>query len=236
MPSTRRIKVTAVLIALLIFTILYLTSDAREQSSEFRMKTEEALKKAEISRKMNEQLKNAEAAAKKSADDKLPLPNKAPLNSPPPPGTTQQWKVSSEAKKPVGKGMKKQKNKAEEKVKTAEETAVEEEMGVILKRGPIIIFSKSYCPYSKKAKDILLNQYKISPPPQVIELDEHVLGPQLQDQLKRMTGRRTVPNILINGKSIGGGDDIEQLDHQNELSDKIRSLGGKRMVEVSRRS
>lgn len=35
---------------------------------------------------------------------------------------------------------------------TASEHEIEVEMNSILKKGPIIIFSKSYCPYSKKAK------------------------------------------------------------------------------------
>lgn len=65
-----------------------------------------------------------------------------------------------------------------------------------------------------------------------MELDEHELGPQLQAQLGQMTGRRTVPNILINGKSIGGGDDVQELHDSGKLVDKVKSMGGKRM-EVS---
>lgn len=40
-----------------------------------------------------------------------------------------------------------------------------------------------------------------------------------------MTGRKTVPNIMINGKSIGGSDDIAALHKQGVLADKILSLG-----------
>lgn len=40
----------------------------------------------------------------------------------------------------------------DEHAETAEEHQIEVELNNILKRGPIIIFSKSYCPYSKKAK------------------------------------------------------------------------------------
>ena|ERR1700760_576034 len=93
----------------------------------------------------------------------------------------------------------------------------------------VIIFSKSYCPYSKKAKSILLKKYDITPAPYVVELDLHELGPALQDQLEKSTGRRTVPNILVNGKSIGGGDDIEELHNTGALIKKIESLTGKRV-------
>lgn len=40
----------------------------------------------------------------------------------------------------------------EEEEETEREHQVELELNSILKKGPIIIFSKSYCPYSKKAK------------------------------------------------------------------------------------
>jgi glutaredoxin len=99
----------------------------------------------------------------------------------------------------------------------------------------VIIFSKSYCPFSKKAKHILLEKYKIVPEPYVVELDEHPLGQQLQATLAESTGRRTVPNILLMGKSIGGGDDIEELHESNKLADTIKSMGGSRIIEVSRR-
>lgn len=92
-----------------------------------------------------------------------------------------------------------------------------------------IIFSKTYCPYSKAAKKLLLEKYSIDPPPYVVELDEHTLGKELQAKLGEMTGRRTVPNIMINGKSIGGSDDIAELDSRGTLIDKIKSMGGKRV-------
>lgn len=73
------------------------------------------------------------------------------------------------------------------------------------------------------------------PAPFVVELDEHPLGPLLQDELGRTTGRRTVPNVMISGKSIGGGDDIVALDAQGELVDKVRTMGGKRIMEAKLR-
>ncbi len=100
---------------------------------------------------------------------------------------------------------------------------------------PVIIFSKTYCPYSKKAKRILLEKLKIVPSPFVVELDEHPLGVGLQFALQKSTGRQTVPNVLINGKSIGGGDDIEDLEIKGTLVEKISSMGGKRIMEVGRR-
>ena len=93
----------------------------------------------------------------------------------------------------------------------------------------VIIFSKTYCPYSKKAKRVLLDRYSIVPAPHVVELDLHPQGYHIQQLLGDITGRRTVPNVLVNGKSIGGSDDIAELDSRGTLIDKIKSMGGKRV-------
>jgi hypothetical protein len=61
------------------------------------------------------------------------------------------------------------------------------------------------------------------------------LGPLLQQLLGKSTGRRTVPNILVNGLSIGGGDDVGLLDKEDQLSSKIKSIGGKRIMEITRK-
>ncbi len=61
----------------------------------------------------------------------------------------------------------------------------------------------------------------------------HELGPELQAALGTNTGRNTVPNILINGKSIGGGDDIADLHQQGSLIRTIKRMGGKRIMEAS---
>lgn len=96
----------------------------------------------------------------------------------------------------------------------------------------VIIFSKSYCPHSAKAKRILLDKYTIVPAPYVVELDIHPMGPGLQNALAKSTGRRTVPNVLISGRSIGGGDDIEALDNSGGLVEKVKTMGAKRIMEA----
>lgn len=86
------------------------------------------------------------------------------------------------------------------------------------------------------SQHILLELYAITPPPYVVELDTHPLGPLLQTALGKSTGRTTVPNVLINGQSIGGGDDVEKLHLDGKLIDTVQSLGGKRIVEVKKAS
>ncbi len=58
------------------------------------------------------------------------------------------------------------------------------------------------------------------------------MGRQLQLVVARMTGRKTVPNVLINRHSIGGGDDLQALDDAGTLVSTITRMGGERIVEA----
>ena len=85
------------------------------------------------------------------------------------------------------------------------------------------MFSKSYCPYCKKAKRVL-SQFPIKSY-HVIELDERQDGDALQDVLGQMTGARSVPRVFIGGKCIGGGDDTERLQKDGKLKELLEQAG-----------
>ena len=90
---------------------------------------------------------------------------------------------------------------------------------------PVVIFSKSYCGFSKAAKHLLLEKYTISPPPRVVELDLHPQGAELQNYIASVTGRRTVPNVLVLKDSKGGADDMHALHEAGELASKFEEWG-----------
>ncbi|KAG7914143.1 hypothetical protein KL927_004794 [Ogataea polymorpha] len=96
----------------------------------------------------------------------------------------------------------------------------------ILSLSPVAIFSKSYCPYSKKLKDLLQTSYDITPQPTVVELDLHKFGKELQDYIASVSGRRTVPNLFVNGVSRGGSDEMSALHADNKLLDELTAWGG----------
>ncbi len=74
----------------------------------------------------------------------------------------------------------------------------------LIHKYPVVVFSKSYCPYSKKAKDIL-SKYKLDKNYHVVELDQlPSKTDEYQDELGKLTGARTVPRVFING-------DLERL-------------------------
>ncbi|KAK7855999.1 glutaredoxin-C4 [Quercus suber] len=79
----------------------------------------------------------------------------------------------------------------------------------------IAIFSKSYCPYCRKAKNVFKSLNQV---PHVVELDERDDGSIIQDALSEIVGRRTVPQVFINGKHIGGSDDTVEAYESGELA------------------
>lgn len=75
----------------------------------------------------------------------------------------------------------------------------------------VIVYSTSRCPYCTRAKQ-LLERKKI--PFVEIDVTDDVA---LRAQLEADTGRRTVPQIFINGKHVGGCDDLFELDKHGGL-------------------
>ncbi|KAG0054846.1 hypothetical protein BGZ83_010298 [Gryganskiella cystojenkinii] len=82
---------------------------------------------------------------------------------------------------------------------------------------PVMIFSKSYCPYCLRVKDLFEDmniKYR------TLELDEHDLGDEIQSTLKQISGQSTVPNVFIKGNHLGGSDDA----HAAQSSGRLQEL------------
>ncbi|KAJ6079740.1 hypothetical protein PENARI_c001G02095 [Penicillium arizonense] len=78
----------------------------------------------------------------------------------------------------------------------------------------VVVFSKSYCPYcdsSKKLLDGLSAKYT------TLELDLEEEGSAIQAALAEISGQRTVPNIFIKQKHIGGNSDLQAKSDLKEL-------------------
>ncbi|PGH10420.1 glutaredoxin [Blastomyces parvus] len=83
----------------------------------------------------------------------------------------------------------------------------------------VVVFSKSYCSFSRATKS-LLNEEGI--PFYALELDEIADdGAAIQAALAELTNQRTVPNIFIGQKHIGGNSDIQA--RRRELSALVSS-------------
>jgi len=76
----------------------------------------------------------------------------------------------------------------------------------------IEIYTKAFCPYCSRAKALLDSkgvEYE--------EIDITMGGPRRPEMIQRASGRTTVPQIFIDGKHIGGSDDLAALDRQGGL-------------------
>ena len=80
----------------------------------------------------------------------------------------------------------------------------------------VIIYSKTYCPYCDRAKNLFDSKG--------VKYEEHNLENK-PDELKALmekTGMRTVPQIFINDELIGGFDDLNALDKAGKLDDLLK--------------
>jgi glutaredoxin 3 len=91
-----------------------------------------------------------------------------------------------------------------------------------IEQSKIVIFSKSYCPYCTKAKE-LFSSLKVDGT-RVYELDNMDNGADIQKALLDLTGQRTVPNIFINQKHLGGNDDAQSAYRSGKLQKMIDGI------------
>ena len=74
------------------------------------------------------------------------------------------------------------------------------------------IYTKFLCPYCHRAKRLL--ESKGAP------FEEHDITMNVSkrdEMLERSNGRHTVPQIFIDGRHIGGSDDLSKLDREGGL-------------------
>lgn len=77
---------------------------------------------------------------------------------------------------------------------------------------PVKMFTTAVCPYCVRAKQLLKARG--------VEHIEEVRidhSPEERDRMMALTGRRTVPQIFIGDKHVGGCDDLVALDNQGGL-------------------
>jgi glutaredoxin 3 len=76
----------------------------------------------------------------------------------------------------------------------------------------VLMYTTAVCPYCVRAEQLLKRKG-------VLEIDKVRvdLQPELRIAMMEKTGRRTVPQIYINGEHVGGYDDLASLDRAGAL-------------------
>ncbi|AIL65287.1 Glutaredoxin-3 [Rickettsiales bacterium Ac37b] len=81
----------------------------------------------------------------------------------------------------------------------------------------IVIYTTKTCPYCVKAKELLKSKGKSFKEVDVSDNEE-----LRKDMMIKSNGRRSVPQIFINDKHIGGCDDLYALEAQNKLDNLLK--------------
>jgi glutaredoxin 3 len=74
------------------------------------------------------------------------------------------------------------------------------------------MYSTAMCPYCVRAERLLLARGVGAIEKLRVDLD-----PALRQEMIRITGRRTVPQIFIGDRHVGGFDELAALDREGQL-------------------
>ena len=81
----------------------------------------------------------------------------------------------------------------------------------------IIMYTKSWCPYCERARALLKAKGVAF---KEIDIESQ---PEQREEMIRRSGRRTVPQIFVGSRHIGGSDDIYELDAAGGLDALLHS-------------
>ena len=80
----------------------------------------------------------------------------------------------------------------------------------------IEIYTKTFCGFCWRARDLL--------DAKGVTYEEYVIdsgGPKREEMIQRANGRTTVPQIFIDGRHVGGCNDLLALEHDGKLNDLL---------------
>lgn len=80
----------------------------------------------------------------------------------------------------------------------------------------VVIYSKTYCPYSKATKELFRSKLP-SAQVKVVELDREPDGRMMQQLLLAKNGVRTVPNVYVRNQHVGGNDKVQDAYRKGSL-------------------
>lgn len=103
--------------------------------------------------------------------------------------------------------------------KTRTQTYVEEAIAL----APVVVISKSTCPFCTQAKRALAAAG--AEDPEVIELDkmDNAQAAEIQAYMGTLTGATTVPRVFVGRNFIGGGTDTAALQKSGKLAELVRA-------------
>lgn len=84
----------------------------------------------------------------------------------------------------------------------------------------MVVFSKSYCPFCVATKNLFQS---MNVDAEVLELDQMGQeGAEIQSALFDLTSQRSVPNVFVGGKHLGGNDDTQAAARNGKLQEMLK--------------
>jgi glutaredoxin 3 len=75
----------------------------------------------------------------------------------------------------------------------------------------VVMYTTSWCPYCQRARKLFASKQV---PIQEIDIEA---APDKRAEMQSRSGRRTVPQIFIGDRHVGGSDDLQDLEDAGEL-------------------
>ena len=104
-------------------------------------------------------------------------------------------------------------------------STVKEKIDTLLQEKKVVVISKSYCPFCKKAKQVLAKYNIPKEHIAILEIENDSSCEEIQKYMQVLTGGRSVPRVFIGGKCIGGGDETMALHNKGKLEPLLKSVG-----------
>lgn len=93
----------------------------------------------------------------------------------------------------------------------------------LIDQNKVFVASKTYCPYCQATLKTLFEESKVPKEKSlVLQLNTIDDGADIQEALYEINGQKTVPNIYINGKHIGGNSDLQELKNAGKLEQLLK--------------
>jgi glutaredoxin 3 len=90
------------------------------------------------------------------------------------------------------------------------------------------IYTTPMCPYCHRAKRLLASKGI-----KFVEIDLWMCPGRRDEMIARAAGRRTVPQVFVDGRGLGGSDEIYALDRQGGLDPLLAASSAANEAEGS---
>ena len=102
-------------------------------------------------------------------------------------------------------------------------SATVDKVNAWIKEKPIFVASKTYCPYCQATLKTLFDDLNVPKSKSlVLQLNTMDDGAEIQEALFEINGQKSVPNIYIDGKHIGGNSDLQELKNAGKLDEVLK--------------